>query len=263
MTVYKLTIRYDGGKYHGWQYQPGVPTIQAALDEAIERTFRQTTRSLGCSRTDAGVHAMGQVAQFEVDSTLAVRSVKGALNRHLPDDISIVDVEVVPRHFHAIRHASKKLYRYVFCDAPGKQIFRRAYCWQIPFPLDADRMQAGALHLLGTHDFACFQTKGAERESTVRTLFSLTVRRNEPREEGFITLEVEGNGFLYNMVRAISGTLYDVGRGRREPAWVAEVLASRDRQKAGMTAPSQGLFLVRITYPDPLPPPDERFSKPE
>lgn len=257
MTVYKLTIRYDGGKYHGWQFQPGVPTIQGALDEAIERTFRQTTRSLGCSRTDAGVHALGQAAQFEVDSELPPKSVKGALNRHLPDEIAVDSVEIVPPHFHAIRFARKKLYRYVFCDSPAKQIFRRAYCWHVRFPLDVERMQAAAAHLLGTHDFVCFQTKGAERESTVRTLFSLTVRRTEPLEEGFIHLEVEGDGFLYNMVRAISGTLYEVGRGRREPAWVAEVLAGRDRQKAGMTAPPQGLFLVRITYPDPLPPPDE------
>jgi tRNA pseudouridine38-40 synthase len=226
-------------------------------------------RAIASGRTDAGVHALGQVAAFRTDTHLPADVLRRALNAELPPDVAVLGAADAPEGFHPIRDAVRKRYRYVIHDGPVRDVFRRRYCWQYPSPLDHAAMARAAGALVGTHDFSSFETSGAARKDSIRTIHELTVergrggdefnveraRRDEPQiEQGrdddthWITVEVEADGFLYNMVRAIVGTLVEVGRGAEGESWVAQVLAAADRTKAGPTAPPQGLFLVRVEY---------------
>lgn len=255
MRTLMLTIAYDGTAYSGWQSQPDRPTVQEAIEKAIKKTTGETTRILGSSRTDAGVHALGQVASWRTESRLPASAVARALNSRLPSDIAILDAREVTESFHPIRGAIGKHYRYTIHDGPMRDVFLRHYCWHYPFGrLDAEAMDRAAKRLLGTHDFRGFENTGAPRASTVRTLREISVRR-EPAGQGragegdVVVLEVEGNGFLYNMVRTLVGTLVEVGRGAQGEGWPINVVQSADRTLAGQTAPPQGLVLVDVRYP--------------
>jgi len=248
MRSLKLTLAYDGTRYAGWQVQPDQPTVQQALERALTKITGETIRTCASGRTDAGVHALGQVVSLETDSRLAPDVLRRALCAELREDVAVLAVEEMAEGFHAIRDALAKRYRYEIDDGPVRDVFRRHYTWQHPGRLSAGAMHAAGQALVGKHDFASFQSSGSERATTVRTITELFVRRGEGEGTDRITTEVAADGFLYNMVRAIVGTLVEVGRGARSESWPAEVLAARDRSRAGPTAPPQGLFLVRVEY---------------
>jgi len=257
MRTLKLTIAYDGTNYAGWQYQENTPTVQNTLEDAIEKITGQKTRVLASGRTDAGVHALGQVVRLRTESALPPEVFLRALNAHLPHDIAVLDVAEAPADFHPIAYVVRKRYRYVIYDGPIRDVFCRQYAWHYDYgQLDADAMLRAAAALVGTHDFSSFESSGAKRKTSVRTVFDLRVERsngppteqNKSENDDFITIEVEADGFLYNMVRAIVGTLVQVGRGKQPESWPGEVLQAKNRSAAGPTAPPQGLFLVRVEY---------------
>ncbi len=243
----KLTIAYDGTNFHGWQRQAGVRTVQAEIEAAAQRVIRHPLDIVGASRTDAGVHARGQVAHLRTTTLIPATNLQRAIGHRLPEDMGLVHVADMPLGFHATRDALGKLYRYrIHNDArrPVEWLGAR-YAWHVWYDLDTDRMQAAATALVGTHDFAAFASAGTPRRTTVRTLHRLQVRRHF----NTVLIDAEGGGFLYNQVRNMVGTLVEVGRGHWPVERVAEILASRDRRQAGPTAPAHGLCLEWIRYP--------------
>jgi tRNA pseudouridine38-40 synthase len=255
MRTLKLTLAYDGTDFAGWQIQPGQRTIQQTLQEAVERITGERSSVVASGRTDAGVHALGQVAAFETNSSLSPDVIQRALNAELPNDIVVLAAAEEPLGFDPIRHAHQKSYRYIIQDGPLADVFSRRYAWHIYRRLDADAMQRSAQALVGRHDFNSFESSGSERVSTIRTVFELTIKRKPQGRggesnpaPGEIRFEISADGFLYNMMRNIVGTLVEVGRGHREESWPAAVLAAQDRRAAGQTAPPQGLFLVSVEY---------------
>jgi tRNA pseudouridine38-40 synthase len=244
----KLTLSYDGTDFAGWQFQTGQRTLQDTLEQTLAKITGQFSRATASGRTDAGVHALAQIVSFETASTMPVEILWRALNAELPHDMAALTVEDVPTNFHAQRNAKRKRYRYVICDHRVRDVFRRRYAWQLFNRLDVPGMQRAAAALVGTHDFISFQSSGSERETTERTVFDLTLCRLEPPNDRTVQLEIEATGYLYNMVRNIVGTLVEIGLGRQQENWLAEVLAACDRRQAGPTAPPQGLFLVRVMY---------------
>lgn len=248
MRTLKLTLEYDGTAYAGWQWQEGPRTLQGTLEAALARITGESIRVTASGRTDAGVHAFGQVVSFQTESDLSAGVLQKALNAELPDDIAVIDAAEAREGFHAIRNAVRKRYRYNILDGRVRDVFRLRYAWHYRRPLDAEAMHRAAQALAGQHDFSSFETTGAERKSSVRTVYEITVARAGQGSPDSITVDVEADGFLYNMVRAIVGTLVEVGRGVQPETWPAEVLAARDRRAAGMTAPAQGLFLVHVEY---------------
>lgn len=261
MHTLKLTIAYEGAAYAGWQSQADRPTVQGTLEQAIAKVTGQVTRVQASGRTDAGVHALGQVVRLRTASSLPPQVLCRALNANLPEDIVVLDVAAVGADFHPIRDVVRKRYRYVIYDGPVRNVFLRRYAWHYTRGrLDADAMQRAATTLRGTHDFSSFESSGAERLSSVRTIYDFSVTRGNGAAQGrgghndfgspdnFVTIEVEADGFLYNMVRALVGTLVLVGNGSQPEPWPAQVLAAVDRKAAGPTAPPQGLFLLRVVY---------------
>lgn len=240
----KLTVAYDGSAYAGWQVQPTLPTVQGAIETAWHEITREELRVTAAGRTDAGVHALGQVVGLSTESSHANADLHRGLNAVLPDDVAIVLVEDAPENFHATYDAKRKTYRYQIHNGRTPDVFARQYVWHYPQLLDAEKMHAAAQALVGKHDFASFESAGSERPDSVRTLFAVNVKRANDA----IAIEVTGDGFLYNMVRAIVGTLVEVGKGARDVAWPGEVLAHCDRRTAGQTAPPLGLFLVCVEY---------------
>jgi len=266
--VLKLTVAYDGTDYVGWQRQSNGVSIQALLEDALAPIEGGPVTVVGAGRTDAGVHALGQVASVRLASRLEPGVVERALNARLPPDVRVRGVADAPPDFHARFSASSKLYRYRIRQAPIAGAFEHRYVWHVPQALDAAAMDAAARALVGRHDFSSFQGSGSDVETTERTILALRVEEADAalrpgsgrpdRESGgagdgdeqgrLITLEVEADGFLRHMVRVIAGTLVEVGLGRWTPADVAAALAARDRRRAGPTAPAHGLFLVRVRY---------------
>lgn len=245
MRNLKLTISYDGTDFSGWQTQPGFRTVQETIEQAISRiTGEDRVRLNASGRTDAGVHAVGQVANFFTTSRLDAVVLLRAINAHLPDDVAFRAVEDVPQAFDANRDAVRKLYRYVIHDGAVPSPFLRRYCCQSRYPLDAAAMARAALPLRGRHDFHSFETDWPNRTSSVRSITHLAVNR----VSDYIWIDVEADGFLYNMVRAIAGTLMNVGRGYWSEDRVAEILRAEDRKEAGPTAAAEGLFLIRVDY---------------
>lgn len=244
----KLTLAYDGTGYSGWQIQPNRPTIQ----ESVEKTFYKVTgefvRVTASGRTDAGVHALGQVASLRTNSGLAVAVLEKAINAELPPDIVLLSIVDMPPEFDALRDTVKKSYRYQIHNVQAADIFARLFVWHIAMPLDVVAMRRAARHLIGTHDFRSFQSSGGERRSTVRTIFDIDVFRGTGDQQQRILIEVQADGFLYNMVRSIVGALVEIGRGARPESWLGEVVCAKDRRQAGPTAPPQGLFLVQVDY---------------
>lgn len=244
MRNLRLVVGYDGTDFHGWQTQPGLRTVQSTLEGAIAALIGAPVRVNASGRTDTGVHAVGQVVNFRYDSHLAAPVFVRGLNAHLPEDVRVTAADDVPAEFDANRDAKQKLYRYVIHDGQVPDLFMRRYCHHSRYRLDTAAMKQAAACLQGTHDFACFETNWPNRSSSVRTITHVALNRIGD----WIWLDVEADGFLYNMVRAIAGTLLNVGRGHWPAEHVAEILTSRDRTRAGPTAPAQGLFLMRVTY---------------
>jgi tRNA pseudouridine38-40 synthase len=249
----KLTLSYDGTRLVGWQRQAEGESVQGVLEAALARFEGGPVTVHGAGRTDAGVHALGQVASVEVTFAHDVATLARALNAQLPEDVRVLGVEEAPPGFHARFSARSKTYRYCIRNGPVATPFERAFVWHVPQPLDVASMQHAASRLLGRHDFSTFRSIGTEVPDAVRTL-RLSAVTTMPGavwlgDAGpLLTYDVSGDGFLRHMVRAIVGTLVEVGRGWREPAQMDALLEARDRARAGATAPPQGLFLVRVDY---------------
>lgn len=244
MRNIKLTLSYDGTDFFGWQTQPGFRTVQETLEQAIHKLTGDKVHANASGRTDSGVHALGQVVNFYSNTPLAPDVLVRAINAHLPDDVVVRDAADVPEAFDANRDAKRKLYRYVIHDGPVEDPFQRRYCHHVKRRLDAEAMRRAAEALKGQHDFHSFETEWPNRMSSVRTITHLALARFGD----WIWLDVEADGFLYNMVRAIAGTLLNVGRGYWPESQVAAILHAEDRRLAGPTAPAKGLFLVRVAY---------------
>jgi tRNA pseudouridine38-40 synthase len=248
MRSFKLMLSYDGSNYSGWQIQPGQLTLQETLEQALQKITGESIRVTASGRTDAGVHALAQVVGFRSQTHLEPDVLARALNAELPFDMAVLSVELAPADFHATGCAVRKRYRYAIDDGLNRDVFQRHYVWHYRSRLDAAAMHRAAQALLGKHDFSSFETSGSGRESSVRTIFEIRVERGQGAHADRVTVEVEADGFLYNMVRTIVGTLVEVGRGTQNEAWPAQVLAACNRSAAGQTAPPQGLFLVRVEY---------------
>ena len=245
-----LTIEYDGTEFHGWQRQPGLRTVQGTLEAVLSRVCACDISIDGTSRTDAGVHALGQRASFCGDFGIPAERIPIAVNHILlgdhRGDVRIRKAERMPEGFHARFDSRGKKYRYQIWNQGEMPVFSRNYYYHVEQPLDAEAMQEAAYGIVGTHDFCCFQAAGGfPRETTVRTVHDCTVTRDE---QGNVILEISGDGFLYNMVRIITGTLVEVGLGKRDPADIPQIIASGERARAGHTAPPQGLYLVEVYY---------------
>ena len=244
MRNIKLTLCYDGTEFHGWQSQPGLRTVQQVLEDALEQLTGVRPSTTASGRTDAGVHALGQVVHFLTASRHPPETFVRALNALMPRDVRVLEARELPQAFHATLDARSKRYRYVIDNGRIASPFQLRYSWHVPAPLDVPAMNRAGQRLLGRHDFRSFETDWPNRSSSVRTIHDLTVER---RDE-LVRIEVEADGFLYNMVRSIAGTLMLVGRGKRPEEWVSDVLAAESRVAAGPTAPPQGLFLVKVCY---------------
>lgn len=247
MKRIKLTVAYDGTDYCGWQIQKNGVTVEEVLNRALSRLIGDRVTVIGASRTDAGVHAQGNVAVFDTDTRIPAERIAYAVNALLPEDVVVVSSGEVPAGWHPRKCVSVKTYEYRILNREFPDPVRRRDTYFVPFPLDLDRMRQAAEYLKGEHDFKSFCSAQTTVEDTVRTIYALDIRK----EEDLITILVRGNGFLYNMVRIIAGTLAGVGRGYFEPRDVARMLEEKDRTKAGVTAPPQGLTLVGIEYKEP------------
>lgn len=246
---YKLLIAYDGSGFHGWQKQeppdaPALRTVQGVLYDTLVRVLRQPIKLIGASRTDAGVHARGQVAHFDAVSPVPLERMALAINSRLPEDVEVRSVEVVDPDFDSIKDAVTKQYTYTIHNSDHRPLTLRHtvyHCW---YDLDIDRMNDAAARLVGEHDFEGFCAAGHGRESTVRTIHRCDVSRDGDQ----VTITIEGNGFLWNMVRIIAGTLVEVGRSHYEPDRINKILETTDRQKAGPTLAPQALCLEWIKH---------------
>jgi tRNA pseudouridine38-40 synthase len=245
MRNIRLVLEYDGGAYCGWQRQINGLAIQQVLEEAIGKITGEDCRVIGSGRTDAGVHALGQVAHFRTGSSLAERNIRMGINCLLPPDIAVREVCEVPLTFHARFDVLSKIYLYRICNRPVRPAIERNYAWHIWEPLDLAIIRETIPIFEGTHDFSSFCSTASDGSDRVRTIMALAVERDL---SGMITISVEADGFLRYMVRTIVGTLAAVGRGKCSPHEVAEILAAKDRRRAGLTAPPQGLFLKDVKY---------------
>ena len=249
MKRIKLTVAYDGTDYCGWQIQKNGVTVEEVLNRALSRLTGEKITVIGASRTDAGVHARGHVAVFDTDTRIPAERIAYAVNALLPEDVVVVRSEEVPAGWHPRKCVSVKTYEYRILNREFPDPVRRRDTYFVSFPLDLDRMRQAAGYLKGTHDFKSFCSAQTLVEDTVRTIYSLDVEK----AGDLFTVRVRGNGFLYNMVRIIAGTLAGVGRGYFEPEEVERMLEEKDRTKAGVTAPPQGLTLVGIEYEETAP----------
>lgn len=244
MKRIKLVVAYDGTAYHGWQVQPGADTIEGELNKALSALLQEDIQVVGASRTDSGVHALCNVAVFDTDTRIPAQKLAYALNQRLPEDIRIQESREVAADFHPRHCESQKTYEYRILNREFPIPTKRLYAYFTYVPLDVERMQEAAAYLMGEHDFKSFCATAAVVETTVRKVNSVTVEK----EGEEIVLRICGNGFLYNMVRIIAGTLMEVGRGSMEPEKIREILEAKDRAAAGPTAPACGLTLVKYEF---------------
>ncbi|MCI9437948.1 MAG: tRNA pseudouridine(38-40) synthase TruA [Lachnospiraceae bacterium] len=240
----RIIVAYDGTNYHGWQLQENGITIEAELNRCLTELLGEEIRVIGASRTDAGVHALGNIAVFDTVNRMPAGKISYALNQRLPDDIRIQKSEEVPSDWHPRHCASRKTYEYRIYRGIFPMPVKRLYSYFVYTPLDVGRMREAAAYLEGEHDFRSFCQTGAQVESTVRMLYSVWVEE----QDSDLVIRVCGNGFLYNMVRILAGTLVEVGQGKREPESMAEILAALDRGAAGPTAPAHGLTLIKYEF---------------
>ena len=244
--TFKLTIEYDGSAFHGWQRQKNDRTVQETIEKALLRMTGDKTPLIGSGRTDAGVHARGQVASFKTSARLDAQVFVNGLNSLLPDDVRICACDPVAERFHARFDVRLKHYRYRIVNRPIAPAIGRQFVWHIRKPLDAAAMREAAALFVGTHDFKAFEGTGSPRSHTVRTVSVSAVKETGG---GNLTYDIAANGFLRFMVRNIVGTLVEVGLGKISAEKVPVILQSRDRSCAGATAPPRGLFLVNVSYP--------------
>ena len=244
MKRVKLVVAYDGTAYHGWQIQPGAKTIEGELNRTLSELLQEEIQVIGASRTDSGVHALCNVAVFDTDTRIPAEKLSYALNQRLPEDIRIQSSCEVEADFHPRHCDSRKTYEYRILNREFPLPTKRLYAHFTYVPLDVSKMEKAASYLIGEHDFKSFCATAAVVETTVRTLYEATVGR----ENDEIVIRVCGNGFLYNMVRIIAGTLMEVGRGNLEPEGMKEILEAKDRTVAGPTAPACGLTLVKYEF---------------
>ena len=244
----KLVVAYDGTDYHGWQVQNNALAVESVLSEALEKLLGEPIQLIGASRTDAGVHALGNVAVFDTVTKIPSDKICYAVNQWLPADIRVMHSEEVALDFHPRYTVSRKRYEYTIENAPINFPINSRYAYFVHHNLDIDRMRTACTHMLGEHDFQCFCSAGSQVKTTVRTIYKLDLVKSNR----IITIGIEGNGFLYNMVRIIAGTLIDVGKGFIEPEQIPEIIRSRNRRNAGPTAPAHGLKLVEIKYEETI-----------
>lgn len=243
MRNFKMILGYDGAAYCGWQRQLNGISIQQILEEAVAQITGEQVSIIASGRTDAGVHAIHQVASFKCRSLLPVNKIFMGINSVLPEDIVIQDLQEVPPDFNALKDAKGKVYLYRIRNQRVRPVLGRQYSWFVRFPLDLARMQEAAHHLTGEHDFSCFCATGCDIKNRIRTLNHITIHQGE---QGLLEITVESSGFLRHMVRNIIGTLVDVGRGKLQPEDIPEIIAGGDRKKAGVAAPAHGLFLKEV-----------------
>lgn len=266
-----LTVAYDGTNYCGWQVQPNGRTVQQCVESSITRLTGETVRILCAGRTDSGVHALGQVASFRTESKIPAKQFRRGLQRYLPEDITIIKSVRVSDEFHATFSARRKRYRYLIWDGPVLPPGLRHHVYQTRRAIKIEPMVASLKALRGTHDFRCFETNYPNKKTSERTIMDATIERcpapvfwtgvdfwptdarpHEAPQSPLISFEVEADGFLYNMVRAIVGTLLRIGNGQRSVEYLGEVIMSQNRSMAGTTAPAHGLYLVEVDYPSEL-----------
>ena len=251
MKRVRMIVAYDGTEYHGWQFQLNGLSIEEVLNEALSALLKEEIKVIGASRTDAGVHALGNVAVFDTKNRMPADKICFALNQRLPQDIRIQASEEVPLSWHPRKQNCTKTYVYRILNRRLEVPTLRLYTYFCYFPIDVEKMRQAAAYLVGEHDFKSFCTPRTQAEETVRTIYSLTVERGA---DDVIDIRITGNGFLYNMVRIIAGTLLRVGTGLYGPEHVEEILDARDRQKAGPTLPAKGLTMIGLDYEKELPP---------
>jgi tRNA pseudouridine38-40 synthase len=252
---FKLTIQYDGTEYAGWQVQPNEKTVQGMIENILKKLAPDSSRLLATGRTDAGVHALEQIACFRTDVTHSPDTIKKALNAQLPNDIVILEAAYCNQSFHPRYDANKKIYSYTICTDQIISPFLYRYTWNAHYRLNISEMEKASLPLVGRHDFSSFQAAGCAAKDPVREIISIEIRKkksmsfmNSAIRGNFLTISVEANSFLRHMVRNIVGTLVEVGRGRIKSDDMENILGSRDRTMSGPTAPAQGLFLHKVFY---------------
>lgn len=245
MYNYRLTIQYDGGRYKGWQrLGDGGNTIQEKIEHVVSELVGEPTEINGCSRTDAGVHALAQIANFKSKVRYSEKEIKDYLNRYLPRDISITEVKEMPGQFHARYHAKDKTYLYKIWNREYTNPFMRKYSMHVKDSLNLAAMEQAAGYLIGTHDFTAFSNAKSKKKSMVREIYSIDFQERE----GFLDIRIRGNGFLYNMVRWIVGTLVDAGLGTLSPDEIPKIIESKERNRTGNLADACGLYLEKVTY---------------
>ncbi|MCI6737587.1 MAG: tRNA pseudouridine(38-40) synthase TruA [Intestinibacter sp.] len=243
MRNLKITLQYNGENYCGWQRQPNSPGIQGTVENAIYEITKEKVKVTASGRTDAGVHALGQVANFKTETNIPASRIPDALNAKLPKDISVISCEEVDMDFHARYNACGKTYRYLIYNRPYRSPLYKNLAYHVKYDLDWDKIRLEAKYLIGTHDFVGFMSSGSSVKDTVRTIYDIKIEEHE----GITSIEISGNGFLYNMVRIIVGTLVDIGRGRIKHN-MEEIINSKSRSMCGHTAPAHGLFLKKVNY---------------
>lgn len=245
MRNFRMVMEYDGTNYCGWQRQENGLSIQQVLEETIRRITQEMVTVVGSGRTDAGVHALNQVASFRSNTRLPAEILYRGVNGLLPPDIVLKVLEEVDRKFNALRDAKGKIYFYRICNRRLRPVLGRNYCWFIYHPLDLSLMEQAAGYLIGRHDFSCFCATGSHVKDRTRTVTAVNINRDE---EGLLEITIEAQGFLKYMVRNIVGTLVEIGRGKRMPSEMKEIIESQNRNIAGVTAPARGLYLKEVKY---------------
>ena len=245
MRNIKLTIEYDGTNYCGWQRQARLKSIQAVIEQSLNKLLQQKVKVFGSGRTDAGVHAKGQVANFQAETGLGLENIRNGLNALLPEEIAVREIEEVSPGFNSRYAAKSKVYRYTILRQETRSPFFRNHSLFIPYKLDMEAMKKAAVYLLGKHDFRSFQTQGKEKRHSERTIKRLKLST----KENFIYIDIEADGFLHNMVRRMVGVLLEVGRGKLKPVQVRKILEAKDPRLGGPTVPARGLCLMRVKYP--------------
>jgi len=241
----KITIAYDGTRYNGWQRQENTEnTIQGKLEALLSKMTGEEVEIHGSGRTDAGVHSLGQVFHFHTECRMTTEEIQAYMNEYLPMDIAVLEVRNASERFHSRLNVKRKTYCYHIWNSPVANVFERKYSYQIPEMLDVDKMKEAAEYLIGTHDFKSFCANKRMKKSTVRMIESIQFEK----DESMLKIRYRGNGFLYNMVRILTGTLIEVGKGERKPEDMKRILASLDREQAGFTAPAHGLFMEGVEY---------------
>lgn len=245
MKNIKLIIEYDGKNYNGWQTQPGLPTVQKTIEKCLSKITGEEVKIHGSGRTDSGVHALGQVANFKTKTHLECGKIQKGLNSILPADISICEVKEMPDEFHAQFSCKSKIYQYNILNQPYPSALLQGRVWYIPFKLNIKKMKEASRHLIGEHDFSVFAAADAEVKTTVRTVISLNLKKTR---KGIVELEIEANGFLKRMVRIITGTLVQVGKEKLTPLQFNDIMKSKNKNKHVVSAPPEGLFLKKVNY---------------